>query len=281
MQKQQEQVKFWRWQSSSSDGLPQSHDVELLHARYITHSFSRHTHDTFAIGVIQQGAEEFAYRGETHVAIAGSIALINPGEVHTGHAATDLGWTYRMLYPDVRLLQHAASQLSDHDVSIPYFPNPVVQDEYLTGLILRLHVALEQQAPQLEQDSRLLWTFSQLVLRHGGDRSNIKAIDSESRAIQTVRHYLEAHYAENVSLETLAAIANLSPFHLLRTFRKQVGLPPHEYLNHIRFQQAKKFLAQGRPISDVAHITGFADQSHLTRQFKRMIGVTPGQYRSL
>ncbi|MBD2464387.1 AraC family transcriptional regulator [Oscillatoria sp. FACHB-1407] len=280
MEKQREQVKFWRWRSSSNHELSQEHDVELLRARYITHSFGRHTHDTFAIGVIQQGAEEFDYRGETHVAIAGTIAMINPGEVHTGHAATDVGWTYRMLYPDVRLLQQAASQLADHDASIPYFPNPVVQDEYLTGLMLRLHVALEEQAPQLEQDSRFLWTFSQLVWRHGGDRPTLKAIGNESRAIQIAREYLETHYTENVSLETLAAIAHLSPFHLLRTFRKQVGLPPHEYLNQVRFRQAKKLLVQGQPIREVAHVTGFADQSHLTRQFKRMIGVTPGQYRS-
>jgi AraC-like DNA-binding protein len=155
-----------------------------------------------------------------------------------------------------------------------------VQDEYVTGLMLRLHVALEEQASQLEQDSRFLWTFSQLIWRHSGDRPALKTIGHESRAIQTVREYLEANYTENVSLDTLAAIAHLSPFHLLRTFRKQVGLPPHEYLNQVRFRQAKKLLAEGHSISEVAHVTGFADQSHLTRQFKRMIGVTPGQYRS-
>jgi hypothetical protein len=87
MKKQREQVKFWRWRSSSNDELPHGHDVELLRARYITHSFGRHTHDTYAIGVILQGAEEFDCRGETFVAIAGTIAMINPGEVHTGHAA--------------------------------------------------------------------------------------------------------------------------------------------------------------------------------------------------
>lgn len=279
MGKSQEQVKFWRWQSSPCDEWHQSHAVELLRAHYITHSFGRHTHDTFAIGVIQQGAEEFSYRGETHVAIAGSIALINPCEVHTGHAATEAGWTYRMLYPDVQLLQQAAMQMSESREPIPYFPNPVVYDDDLMGLMVRLHMALETHASQLEQDSRLLWTLSQLIWRYGGDRPSLQTLGNESRAIQTVRQYLEAHYAENVALKTLGAIANLSSFHLLRTFRKQVGLPPHEYLNQIRFRQAKKLLQQGYSISDVAHRTGFADQSHLTRQFKRMIGVTPGQYR--
>jgi AraC-like DNA-binding protein len=74
-------------------------------------------------------------------------------------------------------------------------------------------------------------------------------------------------------------VANLSPFYLLRTFRDRIGLPPHGYLNQVRLIRAKKLLSQGCQISQVAHEIGFADQSHLTRQFKRMFGVTPGQYK--
>jgi AraC-like DNA-binding protein len=265
-----EQVKFWR--------SPQFADLELLHARFITHSFCRHTHNTYAIGVIQRGAEEFTYRGSTHVAEAGSIALINPGEPHDGHAASEGGWMYRMLYPDVSILQQAMADLW-RSPNIPYFPHPVIQDEYIKGLLLRLHITLEASPCQLEQDSRMVWTMAQLIARHAGDRPTFKTIGKESNPIQLVQDYLETHYAENPSLEELAAIANLSPFYLLRTFRKQVGLPPHGYLNQVRLNRAKRLLAQGKPISDVAQETGFADQSHLTRQFKRMTGVTPGQYQ--
>ncbi|RMF65685.1 MAG: AraC family transcriptional regulator, partial [Cyanobacteria bacterium J069] len=87
-----EQVKFWR--------DPRFGNLDLLHAHYVTHTFSRHAHETYAIGVILDGAEAFHYRGETHVAPAGSIVAIHPGELHTGHAAAADGWTYRMLYPD-------------------------------------------------------------------------------------------------------------------------------------------------------------------------------------
>jgi AraC-like ligand binding domain len=78
-----EQVKFWR--------EPRFGNLDLLHARYITHSFCRHTHDTYAIAIIEQGAEKFAYRGATHITPAGDIAIINPGEVHTGQAADQTG----------------------------------------------------------------------------------------------------------------------------------------------------------------------------------------------
>jgi AraC-like DNA-binding protein len=275
----QETTKFWR--------LAQFHDLELLHAHFVTHAFSRHIHETYAIGVIQQGVEAFSYRQEKHFAPAGNVVVIHPGEVHTGYAANETGWTYRMLYPDVSLFQQAMPngkasanvQATRSDRGIPYFKEAVIKDDYLMGLMLRLHIALEANTSQLEQDSRLLWTIAQLISRHASDRPYFQPIKQESLAIRQVREYLEAYYANNPSLEELASVVNLSPFYLLRTFRKQVGLPPHEYLNQVRLRSAKRLLSQGYAIAKVAQETGFADQSHLTRQFKRMVGVTPGVYQ--
>ncbi|MBI1880159.1 MAG: AraC family ligand binding domain-containing protein, partial [Chloroflexi bacterium] len=99
-----ERVKFWH-----AHELGQ---LELLHATYITHTFTRHIHNGFAIGVIEQGAEGFYYRGADHVAAAGNIVVINPGEVHTGQAVTEAGWTYRMLYPEVALVQRAMVEVT-------------------------------------------------------------------------------------------------------------------------------------------------------------------------
>lgn len=263
-----ETVKFWQ--------VPEVDNLELLRATYIRHSFARHTHNTFAVGVIQQGTEVFAYRGATHRASTGSVVLINPGEPHTGHAADASGWTYRMLYPAVSLLQRS---IAETGVGAIYFPEPVVQDPILRGWMLRSHQALEHNAPRLEQNSRLLWTFAQLITRHGERRPPWRALGHEPRSIAQAREYLEAHYSENPTLEDLAAIAHLSPFYFLRVFRQQVGMPPHSYLNQVRLQQAKRLLGEGRAIAAVAHLTGFADQSHLTRQFKRTWGITPGQYQ--
>lgn len=270
----QEQVKFWRFAYRELDRPPSN--IDLLHAHFITHRFDRHIHDTYAIGVIQSGAEAFTYRGEYHVAPAGSIAVINPGEVHTGHAVDRAGWTYRMLYPDVSLLEQTAIELGRSN--LPYFPIAVVNDCSLAEQILKLHRSLEG-ANQLEQDSRLLWTMAQLITRYAGDRPSVSTARSAGRSIQIVRDYLDAHYAEAIPLEELSRIANLSPFYLIRAFRKQVGLPPHGYQNQVRIHRARQLLAQGQPVAIVAQNTGFADQSHLHRVFKKMLGVTPGQYR--
>lgn len=84
----------------------------------------------------------------------------------------------------------------------------------------------------------------------------------ERRAVRLAREYLEENFARNVLLEELAAVANLSPFHLSKVFKEEVGLPPHAYLVQTRLALARDLLLRGWPISKVAYETGFADQSH-------------------
>lgn len=268
----QESVKFWR------DSALQN--LEMLLANYITHSFSRHTHDGYAIGVITSGVEEFYYRRAIHQAGPGNIVVIQPGEVHTGHAGVDIGWSYRMLYPPVELMQKAADCLGRSLQSEPYFPEPIICNRPLAKQFCRLHKALEHSDSRLERESRFFAWMARLVDLHS-DRAIIMSI-SQPRVthplIPQVRDYLHQHYSEAISLDDLARLTQLSPLKLLRSFRQVTGLPPHAYLVQIRVQQAKEQLAAGQAIATVALETGFSDQSHLNRHFKRLVGVTPGQY---
>ena len=267
-----EQVKFWR--------DPNFGELELLHATYITHAFSPHMHEGFAIGIIIAGAQEVAYRRANLIMPAGTVCVLNPGELHTGHAATEQGWTYRMLYPDAGLLQRAASEVAGRRRDIPFFPTPVIHDDFLVRQIFNLHRTLEDPGTSLiERESRLLWTLAQLIVRHADDQHVVRPAKPEPDYVRQAREYLDRHYAENISLGQLARAVNLSPFHLLRVFRKEVGLPPHVYVTQRRIHAAKRLLLAGFPIADVAVRTGFVDQSHLTNRFKRVVGVTPGQYR--
>ncbi|MDY6953262.1 MAG: AraC family transcriptional regulator, partial [Thermodesulfobacteriota bacterium] len=106
-------------------------------------------------------------------------------------------------------------------------------------------------------------------------------VGRERKRVKRAREYMEAHFHEDISLHQLASLAHLSPFHFVRVFRKELGLPPHAYLTQVRVNRAKALLAKGSKIADTAFDTGFADQSHLTRHFKRITGVTPGQYRKI
>lgn len=265
-----EHIKFWHDTTLSN--------LELLHATYVTHTFAPHTHEGYAIGVIEQGAEQFHYRGSKHVAPAGSIVLINPGEVHTGSSASEHGWTYRMLYPSIELLQRAVSELTDRQHASPFFAEPVICDPELMAEIFLAHRAIEEEASDLERESRLLWTLARLIMRHADAHPQLRPLTKEHLSIQRARTYLDEHYAENISLEQLAALAQLSPFHLLRSFKNQVSLPPHAYQIQVRIRHARQMLQLGMPCIETALTVGFADQSHFTKHFKRIVGVPPGVY---
>jgi AraC-like DNA-binding protein len=265
-----EQATLWRAQELGN--------LELLRASYIHHSFARHTHEGFMIGVIEQGGCTFYYRGSMHVAAAGSLVFINPGEVHDGRGAQAARMSYRALYPDAALLQRVASELTGKPHGIPYFSLPVQADEPLHGMVGRLHRMLEEPATPLERESCFLWTFAHVLGRYAEHCPEPFRPGKEHQAVRRARDFLEAHHTEPVTLAQLASVADLSPFHLLRVFRDELGLPPHAYLTQQRVAHAKTLLARGMPISQVAFEAGFVDQSHLTRHFKRQVGVTPGQY---
>ncbi len=264
-----EKVNFWQ--------AAEYEDLELLHATYRTHSFSKHVHETFAIGVIEQGAERFYYRGGEHQASAGQIVVVEPGEIHTGQAVTQQGWSYRMFYPSVSLLQKIAGEINLDKLTVPHFPQPIIDDNETAHLIRNLHIVLEKATSHLERDFHLREAFGALMLRHQRERLVVDNI-TDRWAVDKARDYLEAHYSQNISLDTLASVTGVSPFHLARLFRAQTGLPPHAYLVHVRLRHAKRLLARGESIIDTALATGFTDQSHLTRWFKKIMGVTPGQY---
>jgi AraC-like DNA-binding protein len=253
-------------------------NLDLLRATFVKHAFARHTHEGFALGVIDRGAEAFRYRGATHRAPAGSVVLINPGEAHTGQAAVAGGWSYSMLYPDGDLLRTVATELAGRERAVPYFIEPVVHDPPLATLLRRLHVLLERSDATLERESQLLAVFAYLLVRHAAERQEPYAVGSEPGRVALARSYLEAHLEENVNLDELARLTNLSPFHLLRLFQRETGLPPHAYLTQVRVSRAKHLLTAGMPLPQVAQASGFSDQSHLTRHFKRLVGVTPGRY---
>ena len=259
--------------------LPHLDNLELMHATYIAQSFPRHTHDGFAIGMIERGVLKFFYRGENVIAPSGHINLANPGEAHTGCAASEAGWTYRMFYLKPEWLKLAAAEISGRPKGMPFFQSGVIKDHHMAAIIRRLHMLLDMPGtPLMEQESELLCALSQFVMRHADERFILRPAGKEQQAVKRVREYIEAHYSEDLSINRLSGIANLSPFHLIRVFRTETGLPPHAYLTQVRIRRAKALIAAGQPIARVSHDTGFTDQSHLTRHFKRILGITPGQF---
>ncbi|HRW03612.1 MAG TPA: AraC family transcriptional regulator [Caldilineaceae bacterium] len=274
MNRAQEKTHFWHDTTLNN--------LELLHATYVTHSFAPHTHEGYAIGVVTTGAERFAYRRANYVALAGDVVIINPAEVHTGQAHTKQGWTYRMLYPDAEQLRRVATQMIGDEDAYPFFPAAVIHDPDIAQQIIALHKQLEMGTDSLSAE--VLWhtMLTALISRHADEQRPLTSPmpRAENRLVQQALSYLHDNYAAAIRLQDLADIVALSPFHFLRLFKAELGLPPHTYLTQLRIHRAKALLNGGQPIAAVAQQVGFTDQSHLSRHFKRIVGVPPGEYQA-
>ncbi|BAZ17805.1 AraC family transcriptional regulator [Calothrix sp. NIES-4071] len=260
------------WQVPSLDNL------ELFRAKAIHHSYARHSHPTYSIGVIESGIGGNYYRGATHVAEPYSIIFMNPDETHTGYCVDNLPLTYRMLYPSTEVLQN---RINDLGTKIPYFPETVVHDKNLARKIQNIHCILETSQNALELESLFIEVLSLAIARHADIKVNFTQIKLELAVVGLIKDYLHDNYNSNVSLEQLVELTNLNRFYLIRLFRNAVGLPPYAYLTQIRVERAKQLLREGKSIADVAFTVGMSDQSHLSRHFKRIVGISPGLYRSM
>lgn len=253
--------------------------VELLTARFVDHRYAPHVHQSYAIAVVEAGAERYRYRGEEHVVSAGHLALLNPDEVHTGHKAADDGWRYRVFYPEPRQFQVLLDEL-ELPSGAPALRGSVHRDDHLVPALLDLHRQLQDPLVSvLQRQTSWREVMLQLLQRHA--QASVRATAGrEPLAVSRAKELLAARLAEPPSLEELAAAVNLSPFHFARVFRRATGLPPHSWLMQRRLQQARALLRDGCAPLHVALQLGFADQSHLGRQFKQAYGVAPGEYRS-
>lgn len=268
----QDKAKLW------SDSI--LHGLELLRARYTTQRFAPHAHETFAIGVVEAGALSFRHPTPWEIVSSGQIMIIHPGEIHAGQCIGDQGVNHCMLYPDAGLLQNAAKEVAERHDAVPSFSVQTIRDDVLACGILWLHRTLEDPStPAIERESRLLWVLAQLIARHADGAWVVRPRRADRQYVGRARAYLHERYSDDITLGQLAAVVAISPFHLLRTFKDEVGVPPHVYLTHLRVEQAKRLLRRGVPIAQIAADVGFCDQSQLTKRFKQFAGLTPGEYR--
>ena len=252
-------------------------DVELLHAYYVQHAYPRHSHDYYVISLIERGRQSFTHQGAKHRTPPGGLILINPGEVHTGEAVDAQGFELRSLYPSTAVMEMAVFELTGQR-ALPFFKDVQVNHRWATDSISSLHRAILDGAGRLESESRILWTMAELIKRYADVDSRERHLGKGKQAIQQVRQYIDEHFAESVTLSRLSQHVSFSPYYLLRVFRAEVGMPPYAYLESVRIRHTQRLIKAGKPLAQVAAEVGFSSQSHMTRQFKKIIGVTPGQY---
>lgn len=116
------------------------------------------------------------------------------------------------------------------------------------------------------------------LIQHADTHPVVQIPKKEHYAVQKACDYIHDRAAEGITLTDIAEHVGLSRYYLLRVFREEIGMPPYAYLESVRISKAKQLLESGLPFTGVALELGFSDQSHFTNCFKRLTGVTPGQY---
>jgi AraC-like DNA-binding protein len=209
----------------------------------------------------------------------GSLSIIHPGEVHAPSEKTYVPApaTYLMMNAASDRLQVAATEIIGKTANLPFFETLFVCDSELTCTYLQFHQLASQPGVELERDSILLLLLAQLITHYAKDPA-IAPLKRSRPEVMRVRDFLHDYYAQNITLEQLADIAQLSRFHLCRVFSKEIGVPPHVYQMQLRIDRAKQLLNQGVKIAEVASQVGFYDQSHFGSYFRRFVGVTPSHY---
>ena len=253
--------------------------IELLQASYGEFVFTPHSHEGYLIAVTEGGVGGPTYRGEKHEVGPGDVLVLNPEEAHAGGPLTDAPWRYRALYPSADLMQGVIVEFPDAGPSPPEFGVGVVRDAEAARRLRRFHLETEEAGSTLlQRESHLTDALVWLTAHHAIRAEQPKPPGREHRAVRRAREYLDEYPGENVSLVGLAGLAGLSPFYLCRIFRSEVGLAPHAYQTQARVRRAKELLREELSVAQAAAEAGFFDQAHLTRHFKRIVGVTPGQY---
>lgn len=247
--------------------------LQLMRAHYVWHEFARHGHETFAVGVVESGAEDIWFRDGVERIGPGGLVFINPEEIHTGTAADRGGWHYRVLYPATEVMAELGGIRGT-----PRFRKRVVYDARHAGLLLRAHSATETE-DALTAGTLMRLALAALLRTYGTASADPPVRSPQGRHTGRAYEVLHARLVDPPSLEELAAEVGLGPFTLLRSFRDAYGLPPHALLTQLRIRAARGLLDRGMPPADVAPAVGFFDQAHLTRHFRRAVGVPPGAYQ--
>ena len=250
--------------------------IERIQAQFRGDAFDLHRHDTYALGVTMRGVQTFRYRGEQRYSLPGRVIVLHPDELHDGGAATDDGLVYRMLYLEPSVLFQC---LEAARIGLPFVDEPVIEDNRFAGLLLAALGELDRELDELFVDDFVSQLADGLVQHARLPQRPLGSIAwGQAKA---ARDYLEAHVTRGVSSQDLERITGLDRFALARHFRAAFATSPHRFLLMRRLQQAKVMIGQGEPIAEVAAATGFADQSHLTRHFKKAFGIAPGAWGNM
>lgn len=245
--------------------------IERFEAALQGEAFATHRHDTYAVGITLHGVQTFRYRGRQRQCLPGEWHVLHPDEPHDGAPGTDDGFGYRILYLDPALIQGALG-----GQPLPFVADPVVRGAELGSPLGDYLTDLDAPIDDLEA-AEITAAIAEVLTRHADTRARRRGgVDLD--AVTRVRAVLLDDPATLHRAEDLERVAGLDRWTIARQFRAAFGTSPTRFRTLRRIDRARTLMRAGHPLGEVAQLAGFADQSHLTRTFKRTYGTTPAAW---
>lgn len=239
--------------------------------------FAPHRHDTYGVGFTLRGVQSFRYRGAAERSLAGQVFVLHPDELHDGRAGTDAGLRYRILYVAPHLIRSA---LGEHHRALPFVRDVVSDDRRLAAAILPALENLDAPLEEMQRDQIVL-ELTDAMAAAAGSPPAMPRRALHAKAAKITRDFLDAGAMRNVTSQELERLTGLTRFDLARHFRAAFGTSPYRYLILRRLDRAQGMIRRGVALAEAAAACGFADQSHMTRQFKKAYGLSPGRWAGM
>jgi AraC-like DNA-binding protein len=254
--------------------------IETVRAHFEGHAYDPHWHDSYLVGITEQGLQQFNCRRQQHNSTPGKVFLLEPGDIHDGTAPEAGGFTYRTLYLDPRWLdRELRAQFEEApDNAQLSFAATLAEDPRLAIATANAFEAMHHDELRIVRQTALDHLLANLT-SHLRWRTLITPDPRLPLVAQRARDYLHSHLHQDIGLDDLARVTGVDRFRLSRAFKAAFGMAPHAYLIQLRLTRARHLLARGESPVSVAAALGFADQSHLGRWFQRAYRMTPADYR--
>ena len=242
---------------------------EVLHARFADHAYPPHTHDTWTLFIVDDGRVRYDLGRHERMAERSMVSVLPPYVVHDGRPAGPGGYRKRVIYLEPEVLGEAAIG--------PAVDAPSLAEPRLYRDVATLHEALSCVDDSLEAETRLTFVTERIRAWFGiGEPAS--AAEPRADDADALRAYLDANVFDSVTMAAASASIGSTPTQLTRAFSGSFGISPHAYVVGRRLDAARDRILDGESLANVAASVGFCDQAHLTRRFKRFLGVTPGRF---
>jgi AraC-like DNA-binding protein len=246
--------------------------VVRVEANLADFAFPAHSHEHVCIGLVRGGEHDCRYGLRRYTVAQGDLMLVNPGEVHDGRPSGTCGRRYTMLEVDPGAFRSiCCDALAKEWIE---FGSAVVRDPRAAPALSAWLDALGGTDPLAERDASamLLGLLAESAAR---GPSTGAANDLAARVVRRMRE--EDVNADGIG--ELAAETGVSRYTLIRSFKRAFGLSPEDVRRQLRIERSRVLLAGSAALADIAAAAGFADQSHMTREFRRLLGISPAAYR--